>query len=333
MPSSLVAPRGSVKHPQTGTRAAEKSGGTPGITRRERKSPRAATRGLCGLRGAEVELPLSLLRVGFGGLVRLGSGPWGRADYPIVLQNNVLLGRKHGVSGAAAVVAAVVAAMAAAAAHVVAVAVARVPAVGRVGVEIAPIALAATTSAPVTGRKQGEQATQRTTVPRAAVAAIAAGIPAWIAAAVGVDSGAPGSACRPADRSAPWPASQLATIVASVAGESGATIAAHGARAITKDPLEQTAAGGRRQHTSQQTEEHDPFHDILPLLLNRSNRPSTDVIGRIIGRIEKIVRTENIGDVALAYLDCPSCRSGILPLPGRPHFSPHGANPMQCARH
>ena len=160
------------------------------------------------------------------------------------------------------------------------------PTIGRIAVEVAPVAFAATWTAPSARRQQGKQATQRPAMPNTAAGASAAGIGARIATAA-IRS------CRMACRTA---ASQPSSQSATTARRGAENVAARtGRRAgpqtgpqpsshaspheqgpqpprephglIAEDRLEQTAAGAGRHHAHKQTEKQDPFHDFLPLLL------------------------------------------------------------------
>ena len=121
-----------------------------------------------------------------------------RGHYPIRLWRDLLFLTHRFAAVDVAVVSeasiAGAAAVAASAAGMIAAVVARIFAVGRIAVEVAPVAFAAAWSAPAVRRKQGKQATQRTAMPGPGVAAVAARIGAGIAA--GVAAGRTTAACR-----------------------------------------------------------------------------------------------------------------------------------------
>lgn len=83
---------------------------------------------------------------------------------------------------------------------------------------------------------------------------------------------------------------------------SGGTVSSCDARTIAEDRLHQPATGTKGQQAAQQTEQQYPFHDPSSLLLE-SERLSTGVIGRIIGKIEKNAGIVRIKKVAVVYPD------------------------------
>jgi hypothetical protein len=259
-------------------------------------------------------MPLLLLRLGPNGAVRLGRRvhvPIGR-NASIRFRDDILLrDRSHIAAGVAlrgavvviAILAAVGAASAAAAtaraAGVIAVAVAGVPEIGRIAVEVTPVALTATRPTPAVGSKQGEQVGKRTAIPDAAAAAasVAAAAAAVVAGAARRAAIVATGRCAWCAGSA-WPASGhptgAATVVAAVAANLGparatatsvdrsaarstthvaaivtAIVTALAAGAVVTG-LEEAATGVSGQNRAKQTEKDDPFHDDSPV--RRSQR-------------------------------------------------------------
>jgi hypothetical protein len=159
-------------------------------------------------------------------------------------------------------------------AAVVAVAIARIVTIGRIAVEVAPIARAATTrTTPIVRRHQGKQATQRSAMPSTATTARAAGIATGVAiaavcraarfaarnVAIIVAIGNHGPSCRGicrANRTAGLSAGRTASLVASFAARAriATTAGTRTARTVAEDRLEQTTAGAGRHHAHEQTE-------------------------------------------------------------------------------
>ena len=99
---------------------------------------------------------------------------WRRANGLIRLGDDFLSGRGRTVVDGAATAVAAAAAAIMTAARIVAVAVAGVPTIGCIAVEITPIPFAATPAVPASGREQGKYATERSPMPAMVAAPIAA---------------------------------------------------------------------------------------------------------------------------------------------------------------
>jgi hypothetical protein len=222
-----------------------------------------------------------------GGLVRRWSRRRSWDNYGFRLINDVPI--RHRWITDSAVVHPTTATATSAATGVITAVVAGVPAVGRITVEIAPVAFAATSSAPRSGHEQGEHATERSAMPTPVIAAGTAGVGTRIAArtatvairpttwspdgraavttAVVTGHRAPrGTTWRP-NRSLHGPTCRSTAIIARRARIRRRTTAAGRTGTIAKDRLQKSATGVGRQQATQQTEEYEPFHDIVPLLL------------------------------------------------------------------
>ena len=214
----------------------------------------------------------------------------GRTNHTVRLRDDVVL--RHAIvhaagDGSAIVAAAISAATTASAARVVSVAVARVPAIRRVAVKVAPVTLAATPAAPGTGHEQREHTTERSAVPGTPIASVAAWIGARIPAraaslaahsatrptvptaavrvAIGRNCDAPRSIGEWSNGPVHRPAGWAASLVAS--GDTRRAVAATKAGPVAEDCLEQTATGSGCQQSAQQTAQQEAFHDFVPHIL------------------------------------------------------------------
>lgn len=156
-------------------------------------------------------------------------------------------------------------------------------------------------------------------MPATVVAALAAGItmhrgatatiraatgPAALVAHPSPTRGIYRRACRSPSRAATRAANPLAIFPAGsvVISISGGAVSSRDARTIAENRLHQPATGTNGQQATQQTEQQYPFHDPSSLLLE-SERLSTGVIDRIIGKIEKNVGIVRVKKVAVVYPD------------------------------